>query len=99
MTELGGSWWRSMDPASQIAVDAELGDRVLSLAPHLSWLKHDLAHQLIRSPGVASSTLPPNVCVASLTAWIGSFSNQRWDSTNTFAPTSRASAPASKGVM
>jgi hypothetical protein len=99
MTEPGGSWWRSLDPASLIAVDAELGDRALSLAPHLSWLNHRSACRPIRSPGAASSIAAPKTCDASLTASNGSFSTQTWVSTKTSAPASQADESASAGVM
>src|SRR4051812_21367973 len=95
----GATWWRSLNCASVITRDAEVGDRDLSLAPHVSRLKHQSPYQLRFVPGVASSTGPPNIVAASLTARSGSFSAQRWDSTRAFAPAARASAPASAGVM
>src|SRR5215213_4722440 len=50
MKESGATWWRSLDCASVITCDAELGDRNLSLAPPASRLKHQLPASSGSSP-------------------------------------------------
>src|SRR5215217_7705577 len=98
MKESGATLWRSLDCASVMSRDAELGDRGLSLALLEPWLKHR-SHQSRRSPGVARSTGPPNISDASLAAWNGSSSAHKWESMRVLAPAWRASPPASPGVM
>ena len=90
-------FWALRDVSFEL--DAGLGNCGLSLTLHVSWLKPQFASQFNRSPGVASCTGPLNTCDASLVAPNGSSSTQRWDNTSTPAPASRASAPASAGVM